>query len=205
MNEPEAQEADVARLGASLRERRQQLGLTLRQVGDETGLSVGFISQLERGMTAPSLSSLYALARALRAPITTFFAPPERSPGLTRGDGRPVFSLGGPAYEQLTSAFPGSMLRGMVVHYAPQSMGEQSAHPGEELMVVLNGRLEIELDGATERLGSGDSFHFSSRRPHRICNRSDGTTTVLWCGTWDVFTDMPSDPNHDGQSVQAGS
>lgn len=192
-------------LGTKLRERRRELGLTLRDVADQTGLSVGFISQLERGMTAPSLSSLYGLAQALRSPVTSFFTPPEKAPGLTRGDGRPVFSLGGPSYEQLTTAFPGSMLRGMVVHYAPHSSGEQSAHPGEELMVVLNGALEIEVDGQVQQLGTADSLHFSSRRPHRISNPSAQTTTVLWCGTWDVFADMPGDPNHDTGSTQPRS
>lgn len=192
-------------LGIKLRERRRELGLTLREVADQTGLSVGFISQLERGMTAPSLSSLYALSHALLSPVTSFFNPPEKAPGLTRGDGRPVFSLGGPSYEQLTTAFPGSMLRGMVVHYAPNSSGEQSAHPGEELIVVLNGSLDIEIDGKVQHLGTADSLHFSSRRPHRICNRSAQTTTVLWCGTWDVFSDMPGDPNHDTGGAQPRS
>ncbi|MFB2533292.1 cupin domain-containing protein [Paracoccus sp. p4-l81] len=184
-------------LGQALRLRRRELGMTLRDVADQTGLSVGFISQLERGMTSPSLSSLYALAAALKSPVTAFFDPPNRSPGLTRVDTRAMFSTGGPMYEQLTSQFPGSMLQGLMVHYPPGLTGEKSRHSGEELLVVLRGALTVELDGAKEVMQAGDSLHFDSRRPHRVRNHTAETTTVLWCGTWDVFGAIPTDPNHD--------
>ncbi len=190
-------------IGAALRLRRKELGLTLREIADQTGLSVGFISQLERGMTAPSLSSLYSLARALRAPVTSFFKQGERAPGITREDGRVTFSMGGPLYEQMTTHFPGSMLRGLIVHYPPGMEGEESRHAGEELMVVIRGALEVELEGRVKKLGEGDSLHFSSRRPHRVRNGADQMTTILWCGTWDVFSDTPTDPNHDTKTDAA--
>ncbi len=65
-------------LGKRLRARRRELSLTLKEVADGAGLSVGFISQVERGLTVPSLSSLASIAGVLDSHVTTFLAQPRR-------------------------------------------------------------------------------------------------------------------------------
>jgi transcriptional regulator with XRE-family HTH domain len=67
-------------LGARLRARRLELGLTLKEVGDHAGLSVGFISQIERGITTPSLSSLVGVSRVLKMHVSDFLAQPWDRP-----------------------------------------------------------------------------------------------------------------------------
>jgi len=72
-------------LGQRLRARRRELSLTLKEVADAAGLSVGFISQVERGLTVPSLSSLASIAGVLGSHVTTFLAQPEGKTHPIRG------------------------------------------------------------------------------------------------------------------------
>ena len=82
-------------LGQTLRSRRKELNLTMQVVADEAGLSVGFISQVERGLTSPSLASLVGLAEVLEMPIGEFLKQPAIDGNTTRGSGREVFSVPG--------------------------------------------------------------------------------------------------------------
>ena len=75
VEEPEA--GTPPAVGERLRERRRELKMTLQDVADTAGFSVGFISQIERGITVPSLVSLVAVCRALGVDISTFFQQPE--------------------------------------------------------------------------------------------------------------------------------
>ena len=81
-------------LGTRLRDRRQALGLTLKEVGDQAGLSVGFISQIERGITIPSLTSLINVCRVLKSEVGDFLKQPRGDKPVTRHDQRPVYALG---------------------------------------------------------------------------------------------------------------
>ena len=79
-------------LGTRLRERRQELGLTLKEVAEGAGLSVGFISQIERGITTPSLSSLVGVSRVLAMHVSDFLAQPSGTAALTRRSERPRYA-----------------------------------------------------------------------------------------------------------------
>ena len=81
-------------LGTRLRDRRQLLGLTLKDVADEAGLSVGFISQIERGITIPSLSSLVAVCQVLKSEVGDFLTQPRGDKPVTRHDERPPMRSG---------------------------------------------------------------------------------------------------------------
>ena len=188
-------------MGRALRLRRKELGLSLLQVAEGAGLSVGFISQLERGLTAPSLSSLTAIARVLDAPVGAFLDQPERPEGLSRPANRLASNDGGTLHERLTTNFPGSELHAMVVHYPAGMAGVTARHDGEELIVMLHGTLSLALDDHEELLAEGDSVHYSARRLHRIWNGGTQTATFLWCSTMDVFGDTPLDPGNRRNAV----
>jgi len=75
-------------LGEALRTRRKELGLTMQIVADSAGLSVGFISQVERGITAPSLASLVSLAEVLKTDISSFLQQPPKAGQTTHKSSR---------------------------------------------------------------------------------------------------------------------
>lgn len=185
-------------LGEKLRQRRKSAGLTMQSVADEAGLSVGFISQVERDLTVPSLSSLRAIARVLGQPISYFFEQPTSSEDATRADQRVNYRVadGAPTYERISARFPGSTIRSVIVHEPPGHRGEPISHEGEELFYMIEGELTVEVEGNRTILRKGDSMHFDSRKVHSTWNHTAENASMLWCGTMDVFGEDTFDPIH---------
>ncbi len=189
---------DPQGLGRQLRSCRKELGLTMQAVADSAGLSVGFISQVERGITAPSLASLVSIANVLQKPLGHFLQQPSSGTQLTRQNDRVSYNVvgGGLSYERLSANFPGSTLRSVIVHEPPGHRAEPISHEGEEMFYVLSGEITVELEGERTVLSSGDSIHFDSRKVHSTWNHSTEIASILWCGTMDVFGDGDPDPIH---------
>jgi transcriptional regulator with XRE-family HTH domain len=181
-------------LGERLRDRRKALKLTLQHVADQAGFSVGFISQIERGITVPSLTSLVAVCRVLKVEIANFLQQPKVREPVTRRNARPVYGLGGASdnavtYERLSASFPGNVLRSTIIHEPPGFRSEPMAHEGEEIFYIISGALTLELDGERHVLEMGDTAHFASRRTHATWNHTPEPTVVLHTCTMDVFGD----------------
>ena len=185
-------------LGARIRDRRKALGLTLQVVADQAGLTAGFISQIERGIAAPSLSSLTAVSRVLGIEASDLFMQPPVPGPMTRSGDRPVYSLDPKAlsYERISSTFPGNVLRALVIHEEPGHRSEPIRHEGEELFFILSGALTVEIDGVRNLLRAGDSIHFASTRVHSSWNHTTGVTTILHTCTMDVFGDNSRAVHH---------
>jgi len=180
-------------LGSRIRARRKALGLTMQQVADSAGLTIGFISQIERSLASPSLSSLTAVSRVLDIDPGTLFAQPPSPGEITMAGERPVYGLdpSNMSYERISSAFPGHTLRGVLIHEAPGHRSEPIRHEGEELFYILQGALTVEIDSKRNVLKAGDSIHFASTRVHSSWNHTDQPTTILHVCTMDVFGDSP--------------
>ncbi len=188
--QPQVQLEDSALdLGEQLRRCRKEARLTMQYVADNAGLSVGFISQVERGLAAPSLSSLRSIARVLQRPISEFLEQPGSSTGATRSGSRVSYRVadGSISYERLSANFPGSTLRSVIFHEPPGHRSEPISHEGEELFYMLQGEITVEIEGERKILRQGDSMHFDSRRTHATWNHTDQTVSILWSGTMDVF------------------
>ncbi len=182
-------------LGQRLRQRRRALSLTLKEVAEGSGLSVGFISQIERGIAAPSLSSLVSVARVLGTEVGEFLSQPKGDVPITRHDQRPVYAVSPHTltYERVSSTFPGNVLRSVIIHEPPGHRSEPISHEGEEMFYVLEGTVTVEVGGERTVLEAGDSLHFPSTKTHSSWNHSDRPATILWIGTMDVFGDDPDE------------
>lgn len=193
---PEAKDGALD-LGARLRHRRKACGLTMQTVADRARLSVGFISQVERNLAAPSLSSLTSIAEAMGAHITDFLDPPRSGDLISREALREVYVLPGApfSYERLSTSFPGSQLSAVVMHKPPGFRSEPMRHRGEELYFVLEGEITVHVDDTETVLRRGDSIHFASDRRHHTWNHTDREAVLLICTTMNVFeeTDRPRD------------
>ena len=178
-------------LGDRLRERRRELGLTLKDVADGAGFSAGFISQIERDITTPSLTSLIAVARVLKRDVRDFLHQPRGDSATTRHDERVVYGVTGGAlrYERLSASFPGNVLSSVIIHEPPGHRDEPIAHEGEEIFFILEGAITVEIDGAVTVLHAGDSIHFPSTKRHATWNHTSAPTTILHTCTMDVFGD----------------
>jgi transcriptional regulator with XRE-family HTH domain len=185
------QPEEAPSLGARLRARRKALGLTMQKVAEDAGLTIGFISQIKRGLASPSLSSLAAVSRVLDLETGELFAQPPSPGAMTTAGARPVYGLDPAAmtYERISSSFPGNTLRAVLIHEAPGHRSEPIRHEGEELFYILQGALTVEIEGQRQILRAGDSIHFASTRVHSSWNHTDQPTTILHVCTMDVFGD----------------
>jgi len=161
---------DGLTLGARLRSGRQRQGLTLRTVADRSGLSRGFINQVELGQVSPSFASLSKIADALGASLVELFQPPtSRREGVVRANERVRITLpeGGYLDEILTPSLDGKLLVLRSTILPGSDSGPAYHHDAdEECVVLLEGRLQITVEDQVHDLAPGDALTFRSLRPH---------------------------------------
>lgn len=170
-------------LGERIRLRRQQMDISLQELANRTGLTASFLSQVERDVTEPSISSLRRIAGALEVPVF-FFLLDERAPSpVVRRHERRTLRLADTAaqWELLSPADPQLQLEVVVTHLPPgvASGDECTSHPGEECFVVLNGEMQITVADETYQLQEGDAIQFRASLPHRIWNSGKQELMVL--------------------------
>ena len=172
-------------IGQRIRELRRKNGLTLQYVADQAGISVGFLSQVERDKATPSLGTLASLASALGVEIDWFIATPKPRDSITRAGERDRFALADSSlvYERITTALPGGSLSSLVIEIPPGYQSEVVSHTGEELIVVLEGTVRHTLADTAMVLYPGDSLHFMGETPHSFGNIGDRPARLIWTGT----------------------
>lgn len=176
--------------GTAIRALRKERGLTLRELSELTGLSPSYIGSVERGSAAPSIASLQKIAAVFDTNVlglmTDSYAPSD-SPLVRANSRRVLDSDKGVRIEDLSTA--GSNLEPLLFTFQP-GCGSDGAisHEGEEFLLVMAGRLNLQLDGSVDYvLEVGDSMAFRSERPHAWINPGDVPTTVLWINTPRTF------------------
>jgi len=175
-------------LGEKLRHLRRKSGKTLKEIADLVGCSESMLSKAERGHVIPSLDLLSRLAGALGGSVASLFADGERQACTVFHPGeRPILELGGKA------STPGIILERLIpyeqgrqltanLHVVPPGGGSAGvlSHPGEEVGFVIEGYIEICVDGARHLIGPGGSFFFSSELPHSYRNIGAEVARIVW-------------------------
>ncbi len=134
-------------LGARLRNLRLSHGYSLARVAHAAGLSVGFLSALERGHMSASVATLRRLARFYRLNILALFDPSQSNPGRVGPAERKVLEAG-PGVRMELLSWGNTVMEPHLFRIAPSAgSGESYEHEGEEFLYILKGSIEIELDG----------------------------------------------------------
>jgi DNA-binding transcriptional MerR regulator/quercetin dioxygenase-like cupin family protein len=184
---PPAGDGSAGAIGAHLRQLRARRRLSLAQVAQAVGISVGFLSALERSQMTGSVGTLRKLARFYKTNILDFFDASETNGRHVRPPERKVLEAGEGVRMELL-AWGNTVMEPHLFRVAPEAgSGESYAHEGEEFIYVLRGDLEITLEGESYRLKPGDSFYFESATPHRWKNPGRKETWVLWVNTPPTF------------------
>lgn len=182
-----AHDGHASALGARLRQLRMNKGLSLQTVASAAGISVGFLSALERSHMSASVSTLRKLARYYKTNILEFYGTAERNPYLVEPGDRKVLEAGKGVRMELL-AWGNTVMEPHLFRIAPDAgSGESYTHVGEEFLYILKGKLEILLRGETYHLKRGDSFYFESTVPHKWSNPGRSETLVLWVNTPPTF------------------
>ena len=182
--------------GSRLRAERERLNISLRELARRIDVSPSLISQIERGLAMPSVSTLWLLTTELRLPIDELFSSPERtspassprlpaspSPVQRRQDRKRIRLAGGVVWERLT-AQPDEEVDFLHVVYQPgaESCPPDSLfrHGGKEYAYVLSGRLGLQIGFETYELEAGDSASFSAQSPHRLWAVGNEPAVAIW-------------------------
>jgi DNA-binding transcriptional MerR regulator/quercetin dioxygenase-like cupin family protein len=175
-----------AGLGPRLRQARTQKGWSLARVAKTVGISVGFLSALERSQMSASVGTLRRLARHFDLNVLDFFDQSGSQP-LVRPRQRKVLEAG-PGVRMELLAWGNTVMEPHLFRVAPgKGSGSSYSHEGEEFLFLLKGELKISLDDKVQHLKAGDSLHFESSTPHRWRNPSRKETVILWVNTPPTF------------------
>lgn len=169
-------------LGSRLRALRAEQGITLAELGKMVDRSPSYLSQIERDKANPSLVTLSSIAETLGVELRSFFERPGPVWQVVRkGDGETLTSEGAKAvFEILSSAAVRGKIEPCRVTCHPAMRTETASHPGEELIFVLKGRLQIGVGEEKFTLNAGDSIHYQASQPHYWHNPGTGQCTVVW-------------------------
>jgi transcriptional regulator with XRE-family HTH domain len=180
-------------IGMKLRHARKIKGMRLCDLADQVECSEGFLSKLENDRVKPSLQLLHRIVAVLETSISNLFSESNDSI-VSRAGTRQVLHTSnirpgeGVSLETLVSPSAGHLLFG-AIHIVRAGGGSSGTivHEGEELGYVLEGELDLNVDGVEYHLMPGDSFFFPSRMPHGYRNPTDKETRVLWVNTPPTF------------------
>jgi DNA-binding transcriptional MerR regulator/quercetin dioxygenase-like cupin family protein len=174
-------------VGSHLRKLRSQRKLSLAQVARAVGVSVGFLSALERSQMSGSVGTLRKLARFYKTNILEFFEATGANTRRVRPQQRKILEAG-PGVRLELLAWGNTVMEPHLFRIAPEAgSGGHYSHEGEEFLYVLRGELSITLHKEEYRLKAGDSFYFESATPHLWKNPGRTETCVLWVNTPPTF------------------
>jgi transcriptional regulator with XRE-family HTH domain len=182
------EDAKTSQLGELIRDLRRARGMTLQELADQIGKSVGYMSQIERNKSTLTIAALMSISRALGVPMNWFFqdsgkvASGERHVVVRKGSRRSMqFTNLGIREELLSPNLRGPLELLLSVIEPGASSGEEPySHSGHEAGLVLQGTLELWVGERCFRLEEGDSFAFTSTELHRCRNPGEIQTRIVW-------------------------
>jgi len=159
--------------------------MTLKQLAAKAGCTDAYLSQLERGRANPSIMILKKIASALQMKVVDFFLEPEvNENGIVVKEEERVninFKRGDAKIQMLVRNIQNKRMQPFYTTIEPGGGSKGSySHIGEEFGIVLQGELEVNLNGKSYRVKKNESFYFSSQEPHSWSNPGKNKTLVIW-------------------------
>ncbi|KQY12321.1 helix-turn-helix domain-containing protein [Rhizobium sp. Root482] len=179
---------DKRRIGERLRLRRKLRGMALKHVAEKSGLSVGMLSQVERGLITPSIKSMRSICDALEMPVIWLFeGPAEQSDDdiefvVRRPFRRDISYENGAILKEILTpdTQPKIQMLRFVLEPGADSGEPYSNAEGGKCGLVLRGTLELELNGRRLNIREGDSFAFPAQALVRFWNEGQQPCEVIW-------------------------
>ncbi|MGI8441036.1 MAG: cupin domain-containing protein [Thermoleophilaceae bacterium] len=183
---PSSVEGTVSAIGPRIAALRHERGWSLQELSRRAGVSPAAIHKIEKKGMTPTITSLMRIAGALGRSVAYLIEEHDRlrPVAVTRRDARSLLttSKSGVTLESVAGRYGPFFLAGAAATVEPRaSSGEEPMnHPGEELMLVLEGTMEWTIEGERYRLDPGDSIHFRTDRPHAWCNPAEEPARAVW-------------------------
>jgi transcriptional regulator with XRE-family HTH domain len=177
-------------VGARLRSVRTTFGLSQRELARRAGVTNGLISLIEQNRVSPSVSSLKKVLDGVPMSLAEFFTLDLSTAPQAFFGAEDLVELGNPevSLRLVAAQRPGRALTLLHERYAAgAATGEELAHRGEEAGMVIRGRIELTVGGATRVLGPGEAYYFASQLPHRFRNVGRETCEIISACTPPTF------------------
>lgn len=163
-------------LGERIRKNRLEKAMNLKELAEKTDLTASFLSQVERGLAEPSITSLRKIAEALEVPIFYFLLDNEVKSPVVRKDERKILKF--PESHLVFELLSPDLNRQMEVMLTKLEVGGSScdkplSHPGEEFIFILQGKMEMTIGEETYILEEGDSIYYFAIIPHKSTSIGD--------------------------------
>jgi transcriptional regulator with XRE-family HTH domain len=181
----DANEADIL-VGRRVRALRLERNLSLADLAAKAGVSIGALSQIERGMSSLRVRVIWPLAAALDVEPTALIADgnePVNDLYCVRAGSRRSLPVSTEGITKDLLSPPGVALTGMLVVVEPGGGTEAYAHTGHEFGIVTSGDVELVVDSTRYLLKTGDSFAFKSTLLHSFRNTGSERCTIIWVNT----------------------
>jgi transcriptional regulator with XRE-family HTH domain len=166
-------------IGAKIRAIRNRKKITIAQMCDETGLSKGFISNVENNNTSPSISTLQTIANFLKVPLPYLLLEKDQEMSVIRKNEREYSILKGSDVKVEHLGSRGGLSIRLVEFPPGTSTGERKAHEGEECHLVVKGKILAEQGEDSYILEEGDTFSWCASVPHYVENIGSVPAVVL--------------------------
>jgi len=181
------------KIADKIRQIRKSKGLTLAQFGEIVGLSKGLLSRIENNQVSPPIGTLSKISQGLEVPIATFFEDAEednkRYTVTKKNERKQVVRHGtkiGFTYYSIKSMKRPCAMQAFIMKTPPYKKQPKLLfdHPGEELVFVLKGEMELVYGKEKIKLNAGDAIHFDPSEPHRAqcVGKEDGECLVVVVG-----------------------
>ena len=172
-------------IGAKIKNLRQKFGLTQKELADRAELSKGFISQLERDITSPSIETLADILECLATTPGEFFSEVSTEEKLVFSPDDMFEKVeGSSSILWLIPNAQKNQLEPIMLTLSPGGKTEpQAPHEGEEFGFVLSGIATLHLGQRQLRLKKNASLYFKPHGEHYIENRGKAEVKILWVST----------------------
>lgn len=180
-------------IGAKIKHLRSQRKMTLKDLSEKTNLSIGFLSQLERGLTSIATDTLEKIANVFEVELSYFFLKPKpKKRPIIRSYEKEIFNIctSGCIQYNLSNDLEGKFMLPRFLDILPNNTDEDIqpySHEGEEFVYVLEGTLTLFLDGEQHELYPGDSIHYNSSKNHNWANYTNKMVRIIVVATPNPF------------------
>lgn len=176
----------MSSVGADIRALRKRRSMTIEQLAARLERSIGFISQIERGLSEPSINDLRTIAQVFDVPISFFFGSgsgteTSEPQHVVRADKRrQLGNSEGALFEQLLSPDLGGSFETLLSEFKPGAeLPDYQQRDTEEAGYVVSGVFELDINGCWYLLQPGDSFRFAGE-PYRWRNTGKVSAVLVW-------------------------
>lgn len=175
-------------VGNTIKNIRTSKGILLKEVAEKCGISSSMLSQIEKGTANPSLNTIREIAHVLEVPIFKFFMAPEKEEdkiAVLKKEKRKIIESENLRYELLSPEVKADIecMKMILKKDNSETSIKPKAHKGEEIAVLLKGKVRITIENQSAILEEGDSVHIPALKAHKWTNLTEDEAIIIFAVT----------------------